>query len=151
MFSILIDADGCPVVEESVDLAQVYDIPVTIVCDTSHIIHEPYAKLIMADKGKDQSDFLLLKHVHKGDIVVTQDYGLAALVLAKEAMAISQNGLIYTKDNMETLLQSRHEHAKQRQHKHYGHIPKRTRADDEAFMEALEELVYQKLETVKKP
>lgn len=141
MSEIWIDADGCPVVEESVEIAQEYGLPVTIVCDTSHMYSLPYAKLLMADKGKDQADFLLLRHVKQGDIVITQDYGLAALVLAKQAKALSQNGLCYNNGNIETLLASRHAHAQQRKHKHYSHMAKRTREDDMAFVQALRTMI----------
>lgn len=146
MFHILIDADGCPVVGQTIDMAQEYQVPVILVCDTSHIFHEPYATLLMADKGKDQSDFLLLKHAHAGDIVITQDYGLASLALAKGAIPLSQNGLRYHEGNMDQLLQSRHEHAKMRKHKQYGHIPKRTAQADIDFMDTLETILLEKLE-----
>lgn len=139
--NIWIDADGCPVVEETIEIAMAYDVPVTIVCDSAHVFVEAYARVLRADKGRDKSDFLILKHVAKGDLVITQDYGLAALVLSKGARALSQNGLVYNGDNMNALLNSRHEHAIQRKHKHFGHTPKRTKEDDFAYMDALEEIL----------
>lgn len=141
MVNLYIDADGCPVVDETIELACYYELPVTIVCDTSHVFSSEYASVLMADKGRDQSDFLILKHITKGDVVITQDYGLAALALSKGAYAISQNGLVYREENMDELLHSRHQHALLRKHKHYGHIPKRTQEDDVKFMDALDELL----------
>lgn len=133
MCKILIDGDGCPVVYDTIALAQEYGVEVVLVCDTSHLYQSEYAQILIADKGKDQSDFLLLKHVRVHDLVITQDYGLAALVLAKGANALSQNAFRYTQENIEGLLSSRHQNAKLRKHKQYAHQSKRTKSDDDAF------------------
>ena len=89
MSDIYIDADGCPVIEETLQAGEDFGFPVTLVCDTSHVFPYEHVVILMADKGRDSTDFLLLSHVKKGDIVVTQDYGLAALVLSKEGYPIS--------------------------------------------------------------
>lgn len=137
MRKILIDADACPVIDITIGIAQAYDVPVVLVCDTSHHFLREDVEILMADKGKDCTDFLLLRQVLRHDIVITQDYGLASLVLAKGGVALSQNGLVFHDDNMGQLLQSRHVHAMLRKHKTYGHIPKRCHDDDEAFRHAL--------------
>ena len=105
---IFIDADGCPVVRFTLDIAKKHAIPVTIVCDTSHEFTRYEVEVITVDKGADSADFALVNLMNKGDIAVTQDYGLAAMCLAKKAYAINQNGLVYTSDNIDSLLMSRH-------------------------------------------
>ena len=72
-----------------------------------------------------------------GDVVVTQDYGVAAMALGRGARCLNQNGLLYTNGNIEQLLYTRHENGKARRRGHYTPVPKRTLADDEAFRRAL--------------
>ena len=135
---ILIDADGCPVVKISVEIAEQYSIPAIIICDTSHEIFSDYAEIITVGKGADSADFKLVNMTGENDIVVTQDYGLAAMCLAKKAHVLSQNGLIYTADNIDSLLLSRHTAKKIRNAG--GRLkgnPKRTKQQDKDFETAL--------------
>ncbi|WP_424237133.1 YaiI/YqxD family protein [Bhargavaea ginsengi] len=108
MMKILVDADGCPVVAETIATARRYGIPVTLLCDTAHEMHREGAETVIVSKGADAVDFLLVNRVSPGDIVVTQDYGLAAMVLAKGGRPIDQNGRLYTEDNIDGLLMSRY-------------------------------------------
>ena len=105
---ILIDADGCPVVDLTIGLAQQFAVEVLILCDTAHLIEREGASTLTFAKGKDSVDFALVNLLHCGDIVITQDYGLAAMCLAKKALVINQNGLQYTADNIDSLLLARH-------------------------------------------
>ena len=105
---ILIDADGCPVVDITVKLGQKYNIETIIMCDTSHIINKIGIETIVLSKGMDSVDFALVNKVNKGDIIVTQDYGLAAMVLSKGGHPINQNGMIYSNENIDQLLFKRH-------------------------------------------
>ncbi len=104
---IIIDADACPVTYIAADIAQGRGIPCIIVCDNAHHIVKSNAETIVVDKGADSADLKIANTVSRGDIVVTQDYGLAALVLGKGGKAINQNGLIFNNDNIENLLYSR--------------------------------------------
>ena len=106
--SILIDADGCPVVDITIKLAREKGIDCVILCDTSHVFERPGVSTITVSKGNDSVDFALVNRVKPGDIVVTQDYGLAAMCLARLAIPVSQDGMIYTDDNMDALLNARH-------------------------------------------
>jgi len=106
--TILIDADGCPVVDITVKIAVEKNIECIILCDTSHFFEKQGAKTITVSKGNDSVDFALVNMTKAGDIVVTQDYGLAAMCLAKCAVPISQNGMIYNDDNIGSLLNERH-------------------------------------------
>ena len=94
--NILIDADGCPVVDLTLQIAKQFSIPVVILCDTAHQIEREGAQTLVFDKGADSVDFALVNRVKPGDAVVTQDYGLASMCLAKCARVLNQNGLEYT-------------------------------------------------------
>ena len=142
---ILIDADGCPVIKQTIDTAKRYNIKVIIFCDTSHIINNDYAKTITVSKGADSVDFALVNQIIPDDIVITQDYGLAAMVLSKKGKAITQNGLIITDNNLNMLLTSRYENKKLRMSGKHTKGPKRRTADnDKAFVTALEKLITYK-------
>lgn len=105
---ILIDADGCPVVDTAVQMARQNHIECLIICDTSHVFEKEGATTVTVSKGPDSVDFALVNMVQTGDIVITQDYGLAAMCLARRGTAISQNGMIYDDSNMDALLFARY-------------------------------------------
>lgn len=105
---ILIDADGCPVVDQTVDICNKYKIECLILCDTSHYFNKEGAKTLTFSKGSDSVDFALVNMLQKGDIVITQDYGLAAMCLARSVRVLNQNGLEYDNFNIDALLNSRH-------------------------------------------
>ena len=108
VMKILIDGDGCPVIDLTIKVARKYGIELVIFCDTAHMIDRLGVKTIIIQKGMDAVDFMIANNVHKEDIVVTQDYGLAAMILSKKAAAINQNGFIYTEGNIDQLLFRRH-------------------------------------------
>lgn len=139
---ILIDADGCPVVDICLDVARQYDLKPVIICDTSHYFNDKNAEIVMVDKGADAVDFELINRVGKFDIVVTQDYGLAAMVLSKKAYAINQNGLVYSNDNIDQLLLTRHLAKKLKNAGIKTKGPrKREKEDDIRFQKALIQLI----------
>lgn len=81
---LLIDADGCPVTKAALKIAGEQNIAAIIFCDTSHVFNFPNAKVVTVEKGADSADFALVNEIEKGDIVITQDYGLAAMALSKK-------------------------------------------------------------------
>ncbi|MBC8533367.1 YaiI/YqxD family protein [Yeguia hominis] len=105
---LLIDADGCPVVDLAITEAVRLQIPCTLVCDTAHQFDRPGVRTIVVSKGADSADFMLVNLVHRGDLVVTQDYGLAAMCLARGAFVINQDGMRYDDQNIDALLLARH-------------------------------------------
>lgn len=105
---ILIDADGCPVVNIALGIAVKKGIECLILCDTSHEFNRPGAETIVVSKGADSVDFAIVNMLKPGDVVITQDYGLAAMCLARGAHAISQNGMVYDENNIDALLLQRH-------------------------------------------
>ena len=139
---ILIDADGCPVVKQATQIAEENNIEVVIFCDTSHIINSDYAQIITVSKGADSVDFALVNEVKSDDIVVTQDYGLAAMVLSKGGKAITQNGMIISDSNLELLLTSRYESKKARMSgAHLKGPKKRTAQNDEEFIKSFKSML----------
>ena len=141
---ILIDADACPVVRLTERIARAHGIPVTLFCDTNHLLQSEYAAVRTIGAGRDAVDFALTAACKKGDVVVTQDYGLAAMILGKGAYGIHQSGMYYTADNIDRLLMERHlaQKARRASTKHHLKGPaKRTPQDDERFAEQLEQLL----------
>lgn len=131
---ILVDADACPVKDIIIKVAKHFNIAVMMFIDTSHVLHDDYSKIVTVGQGKDSVDMALINSVEKGDIIITQDYGLAAMVLAKKANVINQNGLIYTDDNIDILLLQRHLSQKARKaRKRTRSAKKRTKSDNELF------------------
>ena len=105
---ILIDADGCPVIDIAISVGIAYNIQTVIFCDTAHQFNKPQAKTVTVSSGPDSVDFAIVNYLSPRDIVITQDYGLAAMCLAKKAIPIDQNGMVYSDDNIDSLLMSRH-------------------------------------------
>jgi uncharacterized protein YaiI (UPF0178 family) len=139
---ILVDADACPVKQIIVSLAKRNDIPVIMLIDTSHILDDGYSEVITVDKHADSVDYALMSLLTPHDVVVTQDFGLAAMVLGKGARVINQNGLVYTNDNIEMLLFERHLSQKVRRSGGRTRGPsKRTKEDDERFAEMFARLI----------
>ena len=106
--TILIDAAGCPVDDLTLRSAGKKGVPVVILCDTYQRIEREGAQTLVFDKGADSVDFALGNQVKPGDLVVTQDYGLASMCLAKSARELNQNGLEYTTDNIDVLMLQQH-------------------------------------------
>ena len=144
---VLIDADACPVVNIAVALCQTYHIPCLLLCDTAHQIYRDGAETCVFDKGSDSVDFALVNRVRPGDIVITQDYGLASMCLARNVRVLHQDGWQYTEDNISGLLEQRHAARKFRASG--GRTkgpPKRTNGQNEAFRRALESLLQQSVQ-----
>ena len=146
---IYVDADACPVVDIVEKTARKYQIPVTLLCDTNHILTSGYSEVVVVGAGADAVDYKLISLCRRGDIVVTQDYG----VLGKGAYAIHQSGKWYTDENIDQMLMERHLNKKARRASHKNHLKgpkKRTEEDDERFAQSFEQLIKAALkETVK--
>ena len=139
---LLIDADACPVVNIAVTLCSRFGVPCLLLCDTAHIIQKAGAETLVFDKGADSVDLALVNRVQPGDIVITQDYGLAAMCLAKGAKVINQDGMRYTDENIDTLLAQRAESAAIRRAGGRTKGPaKRTQEQNNAFIEAFPAMI----------
>ena len=132
---LLIDADACPVVEIALRAARARGVEVLLVCDDAHEMRREGARTVTVARGADSADLRLVNLLEPGDIVVTQDYGVAA-------MALDQNGRVYDESNIDALLSMRHLAARAR--RAGGRVkgpPKRRPQQDEAFRLALEEML----------
>jgi len=146
---ILIDADGCPVVDITISLARAAKVVVWLICDTSHVFERDGAYTVTVSKGADSADFALVNMIEPNDIVVTQDYGLAAMALARRAKVLNQNGMRYTEDNIDSLLLARHTARKIRMGGGRLKGPaKRTKDQDDTFMVELQSLLCEGHATV---
>ena len=144
MNRILVDADACPVIRIVERVAKAHGVAVTLLCDTNHVLSSDYSEIRIIGAGADAVDFALINLCRRGDVVVTQDYGVAALALGKGAYAIHQSGGLYTQDNIDQMLMERHLARKARMGKGKHHLKgpkKRTREEDEAFEAAFDRLL----------
>ena len=147
---IFVDADACPVVSIVENISKKYNIPVTLLCDTNHVLTSEYSEVIVVGAGADAVDYKLISICHRGDIVVSQDYGVAAMALGKGAFAIHQSGKWYTNDNIDQMLMERHLNKKARRSSHKNHIKgpkKRTEKDDERFAQSFEKMIRMAVES----
>lgn len=143
---ILVDADACPVVRIVEETARRHGVPVTLLCDTNHMLYSEYSEVKIIGAGADAVDFALVNLCARGDVVVTQDYGVAAMALGRGAHAIHQSGMRYTDDNIDRLLMERHLAKKARMAKSKHHLKgpkKRTAEDDEKFRQAFDRLILE--------
>ena len=129
--NIYVDADACPVVSIVEEISKKYNISVTLLCDTNHVLHSEYSEVVMVGAGADAVDYKLISLCHRGDVVVSQDYGVAAMALGKGAFAIHQSGQWYTDENIDQMLMELHLNKKAR----------RTEEDDERFRQSFEKMV----------
>ena len=144
---VLIDADGCPVVDAAVVLCRRYGKECLLLCDTAHELHREGATTLVFDKGSDSVDFALVNRVCAGDAVITQDYGLASMCLARNAKVLHQDGWLYTEANMDALLFQRHA---SRQYRAAGGRTKgpakRKPSQNKSFEEAFRALLQQSVQ-----
>lgn len=141
---IFVDADACPVIRIVEKVAKEYQIEVCLLCDTNHILQSDYSEVKIIGAGADAVDFALINLAKRGDIVVTQDYGVAAMALGKGCFGIHQSGRWYTNENIDQLLMERHmaKEARRASSKHHLKGPrKRTKEDDERFEESFMKLI----------
>lgn len=147
--NIFVDADACPVVDIVESVAFKYSLPVTLLCDTNHVLYSEYSEVVVVSAGADAVDYKLISICKKGDIVVSQDYGVAAMALGKGAYAIHQSGKWYTNENIDRMLMERHLNKKARRSGKQIHVKgpkKRTDEDNERFASAFEKMIIMVLE-----
>ena len=148
---IYVDADACPVISIVEQVAEKNNIAVTLLCDTNHVIDSDYSEVKVIGAGADAVDFALVNLCRKKDIVVTQDYGVAAMALGKGAYAIHQSGKWYTDENIDQMLMERHLGNKTRRASGKNHLKgpkKRTEEDDVRFQKSFERLIMMKQDQI---
>lgn len=143
---ILVDADACPVTRIVEKIARQQGLPCVLLCDTNHVLQSDYSEIKVIGAGADAVDYALINVCRKGDVVVTQDYGVAAMALGKGAYAIHQSGRWYTNENIDQMLMERHLAKKARMGKGKHHLKgpaKRIPEDDARFEASLLRLLDQ--------
>lgn len=141
---VYVDADACPVVRIVEEESRRYGLKVTLLCDTNHVLNSDYSEIKVIGAGSDAVDFALISMCQKGDIVVTQDYGVAAMALGKHAFCIHQSGKWYTDSNIDGMLMERHINKSARRASSRNHIKgpgKRTAENDLTFKESFINLI----------
>lgn len=143
---IIVDADGCPVKEIIQDIAKKTGLDVLFVMNIAHEYSPEYGSVKFVDKSRERADIVIVNVIESGDLVVTQDYGLAAMVLAKKGHCMNQNGKVFNDMNIELLLHRRHLNREIRnRHKKYTKTNKRTKDDDLNFKESLIRMIKEVL------
>jgi uncharacterized protein len=140
---ILVDGDGCPVLKIIEEVARQYNFELIIFTNYAHQLKIEYGQVVKVDIEDQAVDIEIINRVKNGDIVITQDYGLAALVvLNKGVFALNNSGLRYTEKNIDSLLIKRHFYARARRAgKKHPTQSKRTVEDNEKFKEGLIKLI----------
>ncbi|WP_249029106.1 YaiI/YqxD family protein [Tannockella kyphosi] len=135
---VIIDGDACPDRKEIVQVARKQEVPVIIYCDYNHEIEDEYSEVVGIHPGNDAVDLAIVKECQKGDLVITQDYGLSALVLAKGSDVINPRGFEVTNDNIDMYLMQRHIGQKERKKGYSTHYSKRTKKDTDLLIKLIE-------------
>lgn len=144
---IIIDGDACPQrVKEICEVAaDEFELELIIVVDIDHYIVSDF-EVIIVEQGRDSVDYKIVQIFKEEDILVTQDYGLASLVLAKATAVIHTAGFFINKNNIDNLLQSRYISSKVRQMGGKTKGPsKRTKEQDENFRKCLYKVLHENL------
>ncbi len=146
--TVYVDADACPVTGIVERIAKEHGTPVVLLCDTNHVLSSDYSRVQVIGAGADAVDIALINLCRRGDIVVTQDFGVAALALGKGARAIHQSGKRYTDDTIDVLLMERYlaKKARRSARHHLKGPAKRTQEDDRRFAESFERLLREALQ-----
>ena len=137
---IIVDGDACPGISIIENIAKKYNIELILYCDINHYINLNYGEVRVVDSGFQSVDMKIANEWKSGDIVISQDYGVAAICLGKNAKVLSPKGYIYSNENIGAMLEQRH--LNQRIRRGGGKIQsakKRTKEDD---MRLYENLIY---------
>jgi len=134
--TIVVDGDACPVKKEIAAAARAFGIPVLMVSSYDHALQaEEGVTVIQVDRGDQSADLYIANHIAPGDVVLTQDYGLAALALGKRCSVLSFRGRAYEDATMDFMLEGRHAKAVERRRGHYSKGPKAITAEEKNFFQ----------------
>lgn len=146
-FTVFIDGDGCPVIDLATSVCKKYALDLVIVKNYAHIIKSDYGEVVTVDVSSDSADFYIVNRIKSGDILITQDYGLSAMVLNKGVAVINQNGFVIDNENIDSLLGKRHlNKVLRKQQNLYSKIPKRNLDADEKFKHNFINLIEEKID-----
>jgi len=139
---IIVDGDACPGISIIEKIAKYYNLDLIVYCDINHYIALDYGEVKIVDSGFQSVDMYVVNTCIKNDIVISQDYGVAAICLGKEAYVINPKGYNYTDKNIDRLLEERHISQKIRKAGGRTNNPrKRTKEDDIRLKATLEKII----------
>jgi len=141
---LIIDGDACPDKDSISRIALKYDIDMYVFIDYAHVLEDNYYKIITCEVGHDSVDMAIVNFVSQGDLVITQDYGLAGLLLTKGVQVLHTSGKVINEDNINILLSTRYLHAQLRKSGQRIKGPaKRTKEDTQYLLNQLENILKQ--------
>ena len=139
---LLIDGDACPDKQEIKELAIKYQIEMYVYIDYAHELEDDYYHVMTCEVGSDSVDMVIVHDAKKGDLVITQDYGLASYLLCKDVRVLHISGVELNNNNIDKFLFSRYVSGQiRRSHKHYKGPSKRTKEDQMRFLNQLENML----------
>lgn len=139
---LLIDGDACPDKEEIKHLAMCYQTEMIVYIDYAHVLSDDYFQVVECEVGNDSVDMRIVRDAKAGDLVITQDYGLAGLLLCKNVNVLHISGKIIDSKNIDELLMSRYVSAQQRKKtKHIKGPSKRSSDMRIYFLQQLENIL----------
>ncbi len=144
---IVVDADACPrfVLQETVTAGAEHGVPVVTVASFEHNIISDLHMTV--GNSSQEADLKIINITEPGDLIITQDWGLAAMVLSKKASALSPAGIEYEAGRMTFMLEEREIKAKFRRNGGRTKGPKKRTAEDDArFLTTLEKIVSVKIQ-----
>ncbi|KAB2954670.1 DUF188 domain-containing protein [Heliorestis acidaminivorans] len=144
---IVVDADACPkgVLQASIKVAKEYKVALWTIASFNHHIQSDHH--ITVGNASQEADLKILNVTQEGDIVVTQDWGLAAMILGKKGRCISPGGREFQADKIEFLLEERDMKAKfRRSGGRTRGMKKRTKEDDLSFERQLRRILQESSE-----
>lgn len=139
---IIVDGDATPYKNEIFALSSQYQVSMYVYVDYAHLLKEALYQVIECEIGHDSVDMHILSDLQKDDLLITQDYGLAALALGKGVKVLHVSGMEITSQNIDELLLRRYIGAHQRKSgKHVKGPSKMTKEDQIYFLEQLDHLL----------
>ncbi len=142
---VYVDADACPVKNIIKNICSEKNIDVVMVMDFNHRYEDDYSTIVTVDKGYDSADFKIVNMLKRGDLCISNDYGLCSMALSKITKCITFNGFIIDNKNIDELLLKRHINKELRKINKKGtHFNKRTSEDNKKFESSLKNILQQK-------
>ena len=137
---VLIDGDAFPDIEEIINVCKKYQKRVIIYTDTSHVIENDYATIVVVNKGSNAVDLVIENEVKAKDLVLTHDYGVAMIAIYKGAYVLNQYGKFYNYNNINYLVELKNINRKLRKHTNVKGVKKRSDKDRKRLINSIIDL-----------
>ncbi|GAB6169152.1 YaiI/YqxD family protein [Clostridium carnis] len=132
---VIVDGDACPGISIIQKIAKEYHLELLVFCDIHHFINLEYGEVKVVDSGFQSVDMYVVNNSNANDVVISQDYGVAAICLGKKANVINPKGYLYTEENIDRMLEERHISQKIRRAGGRTSNPKKRSKDDDLRLE----------------